>query len=320
MSFRYTHATSLDEALTVLAASGTLPVAGGSDLLPCYNDGILAPTEVVDVRQVPELHDVVLHADGSASIGAAVSIADLAEHGALGERFPLLRDACASVGTPALRNQGSLGGNLAQRHHCWYFRRGVGCFKRGGTHCAAVDGEHQYHGIVADGTCRAVHPSDPAVALEVLDASIQVARAGSAMRSLSLEQFYDGAATDPRREAQLDAGDLIVAVHLPAASAGGTQHWEKLMQRGAWDFALASCAAQRRRDGSVRMALGGVALHPWRVALSVEEDVAVGGLDDESVDALAERALYDAVPLAHNGFKVAMAQALLRRAMRAIAS
>lgn len=320
MTFRYTHAASLEAALDALATVGTLPVAGGSDLLPCVNDGIVAPQQVVDVRRVPELGDIVLHADGGATIGAAVRIADLAEHAALAERFPLLRDACASVATPALRNQGTLGGNLAQRHHCWYFRRGVGCFKRGGTECAAVDGEHQYHGIIADGSCRAVHPSDPAVALDVLDARVQVARAGAAVRTLSLEQLYAGASRDAAREAQLDAGDLIVAIQLPAESAGGTQHWEKLMQRGAWDFALVSCAAQRRLDGSVRMALGGVALHPWRVALSVEEDVAVGGLDDESMDALAERALYDAEPLAQNGYKVDMAQALLRRAMRVIAS
>ena len=109
-----------------------------------------------------------------------------------------------------------------------------------------------------------------------------------------------------------------MAVELPAAAAGGTQHWEKVMQRAAWDFALISCAAARRTDGSVRIALGGVGAGPWRVALSVEEDVASGGLDEDSLDALAERALYDTEPLANNGYKVAMARAVLRLAMRAL--
>ena len=102
------------------------------------------------------------------------------------------------------------------------------------------------------------------------------------------------------------------------AAADGAQHWEKLMQRGAWDFALVACAAARRTDGSVRMAMGGVGLGPWRVPSSIEEDVSSGGLDPESIDALAERALYDAEPLAKNAYKVEMARALLRRAVVAI--
>lgn len=318
MTFTYRRAASLSEALAALGEPGTHAVAGGTDLLPCADEGILAPRQVIDVRGLPDARSILLHEDGGATIGAAVTIAELAEHAAIRDRFPVLAQACASVGTPALRNMGTIGGNLAQRHHCWYFRRGVGCFKRGGTQCAAVEGEHQYHGIVADGTCRAVHPSDPAVALEVLDATVQLAHASAPARSLTIAQIYAGAASDPSREAQIDAGELIVSIHVPAAAAHGTQFWEKLMQRGAWDFALVSCAAHRRADGSVRMALGGVALAPWRIALSVEEDVAVGGLDEESMDALAERAMYDVAPLAHNGYKVELAQALLRRAMRAV--
>lgn len=318
MSFTYRQVSSLSEALTALGEPGTHAVAGGTDLLPCVDEGILTPQRVIDVRSLPDARNILLHEDGSATIGSAVTIAELAEHAAIRDRFPALAEACASVGTPALRNMGTIGGNLAQRHHCWYFRRGVGCFKRGGTQCAAVEGEHQYHGIVAAGTCRAVHPSDPAVALEALDATVQLAHAASAARSLTIAQLYAGAAADPMREAQLNAGDLVVSIHIPAGAAHGTQYWEKLMQRGAWDFALVSCAAHRRSDGSVRMALGGVALAPWRIALSVEEDVAVGGLDEESMDALAERAMYDVEPLANNGYKIELAQALLRRAMRAV--
>jgi xanthine dehydrogenase YagS FAD-binding subunit len=98
------------------------------------------------------------------------------------------------------------------------------------------------------------------------------------------------------------------------------QFYEKLMQRGAWDFATVSLAAHRRADGAVRMALGGVSLGPCRVSSSVEEDVATGGLDEDSMDALAERAMYDAKPLEHNGYKVWQAQALLRRAMKRLDS
>lgn len=318
MSFAYDHATALADALRALAEPGTVPVAGGSDLVPLVDEGILAPERVLDIRALPGAREITLHADGSATLGAAASIAELAAHEGLRERFPLLAEAAASVGTPALRHMGTLGGNLVQRHHCWYFRRGVGCFKRGGTQCAAVDGEHQYHGIVADGTCRAVHPSDPAVALEVLDAELIVAAHHADERRVRIAELYAGASNNPAREVTLAHGELIVAVQLPAAAAGGRQHWEKVMQRGAWDFALVSCAAARRADGAVRMALGGVALAPWRIALSVEEDVASGGLDEDSLDALAERAMYDTEPLSGNGYKVQMAQAVLKRAMRAL--
>lgn len=318
MSFDYTHATSLDETLRLLQTAGTVPVAGGTDLVPCVDEGILTPTRVVDVRALLGARSVTLHADGSATLGHAVTIAELGEHAGLRERYPVLADAALSVGTPALRNQGTLGGNLVQRHHCWYFRRGVHCFKRGGTQCAAVDGEHEYHGIVADGTCRAAHPSDPAVALEVLGAEVEIARAGGTTRRVGVAALYSGAANDANREAQIGADELIVAVHLPAAAQGGAQYWEKVMQRGAWDFALVSVAAHRRRDGGVRLALGGVALGPWPISERVEEDVAAGGLDDDSITALAERAMYDARPLKNNGYKVEMAEAVLRRAIRAV--
>ena len=318
MSFSYHTATSHDDALTALSEPGTHVVAGGTDLVPCVDEGIYAPIRVVDVRGLPGMRDITLHADGSATIGAAVTINEIAEHAGLRERFPMLCDAAHAVGTPALRNMGTLGGNLIQRHNCWYFRRGVECFKRGGTQCAAVDGEHQYHGIVNDGTCRAAHPSDPAVALEALGAEIEIARANSKPRRVGIAELYVGAANDAEKDAQIVQGELVVAVHLPSESAGGTQSWEKVMQRGAWDYALVSCAAQRRTDGTVRIALGGVALGPWRISDRVEEDISAGGLDEDSIGALAERAVYDVEPLANNAYKVELAEAVLRRAMRAI--
>lgn len=318
MTFAYHRASDLRDALARLSDARTLPVAGGTDLVPCTEEGILAPSTVVDVRRIPELQGISRATDGAWRLGAAVTIRELAEHAEIRAQFPVLADACASVGTPALRNSGTLGGNLVQRHHCWYFRRGVGCFKRGGSQCAAVDGEHQYHGILADGTCRAVHPSDPAVALLALDATVIVAKQDASERRLSMAALFEGAANDAEKEAQLAAGELIVAVELPTAAAGGKQYWEKVMQRGAWDFALVSCAAQRRSDGTVRIAMGGLALGPWRLPLSIEEDVASGGLDEDSMDALAERAFYDMEPLANNGYKREMAQACLKRGMAAI--
>lgn len=311
--FSYHRPESLHAALAELADPRALPVAGGTDLLPCVEEGLAAPGRVVDVRALPELAGIGRTAEGGIRIGAGVRIAELASNAVVRTEARVLADAASSVGSPALRNMGTLGGNLAQRQHCWYLRRGVHCFKNGGTACAAVEGEHAYHAILTTGTCHAVHPSDPAVALEALDASVVTSR-----RRLGIAEFFRGAASNATSEHVLLPGELILAVEVPAAACGGAQHWEKVIQRGAFDFALVSCAAVRRVDGTVRMSLGGVAAGPWRLPLSVEEDVASGGLDDESLDALAERALYDAQPLPGTAYKIWIAQAILRRAMRAI--
>lgn len=318
MTFSYHIASDLRDALARVANPRALPVAGGTDLVPCSEEGILAPTEVVDIRRIAELRGITATKDGGLRIGAAVTISELSEHAEVRAKFAVLAESCESVGTPALRNSGTLGGNLVQRNHCWYFRRGVGCFKRGGSQCAAVDGEHQYHGILADGTCRAVHPSDPAVALLALDAQVIIAKQGAAERRVGIAELFDGASNDPHKEAQINEGELIVAVEIPAAAAAGAQHWEKVMQRGAWDFAIVSCAAVKRVDGTVRMAMGGLSLGPWRVPVSIEEDVASGSIDEDSMDALAERAFYDMSPLANNAYKVEIGQGVLKRAMAAL--
>ena len=137
---------------------------------------------------------------------------------------------------------------------------------------------------------------------------------------VDIETLFANAANDPHKEAQLAPDELIVAVHLSAESAGGRQHWEKVMQRGAWDFALVSVAGCRREDGSVRMAMGGLGLAPWRVPDSIEEDVGSGGLDEDSIDALVERAFYDVEPLPNNEYKRTMGQGVLKRAIGALAN
>jgi xanthine dehydrogenase YagS FAD-binding subunit len=318
MTFDYRRPPSLPAALDALAAPDAMAIGGGTDLLVLAEEGLVAPATVVDLRAIPGITDIERRGDGSVRIGAGARIAEIAAHPDLLAHLPLLARAAGAVGTPALREMGTLGGNLAQRIRCWYFRRGVTCFKHGGDSCAAVDGENVYHAILPSGTCHAPHPSDPAVALEVLDAHVEVAAPGGATRRLALASLYEGAAVNARSEVTLAPGELITAVEIPAAASGGVQHWEKVMQRGAWDFALVSCAAARRSDGTVRIALGGVAAGPWRAPLSIEEDIASGGLDEESLDALAERAMYDAEPLAQNGYKVPMARAVLRRAFRAL--
>ena len=313
--FTYHRAESATDAVRALNAPSAAALGGGTDLLVAMKEEIARPDVLVDLRRLPGARDIALHNDGSARIGCAVRLSELAAHAGIADRFAALAQAAAAVGTPQLRTMGTIGGNLAQRPRCWYFRSGLPCFKNGGTDCLAERGENHYHALFTDGTCHAVHPSDPLVALTVLEATVEITGLAGA-RILSLDALFSRAAHDARSELTLAPGDYISAVLLPASAGGGEQFYEKLMQRGAWDFATVSLAAHRRTDGAVRIALGGVSLGPCRVNSSVEEDVATGGLDDDSIDALAERVMYDARPLDHNGYKVWQAQALLRRAMR----
>ncbi len=276
--------------------------------------GLDAGASVVDLTRVRGLAGIETMPDGGVRIGGAVRLEDVALHDTIRDRYPALAQAAAAVGTPALRAMGTIGGNLGQRPRCWYLRSRIPCLKNGHAGCPARDGENQYHAIFETGPCRAAHPSDTAVALLALDASV-VARHASGTRRLSVAELYAPAATDAEHEMALGRREIIEAVELPASAAGGMQRFTKVMQRGAWDFATVSLAATRRGDGTVRLVLGGVAAAPWRVNPSVEEDVASGALDPESADALAARALYDAEPLSQNAYKVDQATALLRRAM-----
>jgi xanthine dehydrogenase YagS FAD-binding subunit len=198
-------------------------------------------------------------------------------------------------------------------------RRGISCYKSGGDSCPAKDGENQYHAILDGGPCYIVHPSDPAVALTALDAVVEIV-GGTATRRVPIAEFYVLPTERLDRETVLAAGEYVGAIEIPASSANGVQKYTKLMQRGAWDFALVSCAATRRVSGDIRIVLGGVAPRPWRVPESLEEDVAAGGLEEDTIAIVAERALYDAKPLGSNAYKVKLAETLIRRSIAELLS
>jgi len=335
--FSYARATSIDDADRRLAEPGAVALGGGTDLMVCIREALARPRTLVDLTRIPEGRGITRLDDGGLRIGGAVRVAQLARDPQVRERFPALAEACESVGTPALRTMGTIAGNLCQRPRCWYFRSGVSCHKSGGSSCpaAAESGENQYLAILGGGPCYIVHPSDVAVALTALEAEVEVrggasgagdaggvsgaSAAAESVRRVSIADFYVLPRERMDHETVLGAGEYVSAIEIPGSSAGGVQFYEKVMQRAGWDFALVSLAAARREDGTVRLVLGGVAPKPWRVASSVEEDVASGGLSEDDIATLAERALYDARPLSRNGYKVGVAAGVLRRGIARVA-
>ena len=310
--FAYHPARSLDDAVARLGEPGAMPLGGGTDLLVLLEEGLARPERLVDLRRLPGARGIERLADGTIRLGAAARIDDVARSPLVRETLPALAEACEAVGTPALRAMGTLGGNLCQRPRCWYFRRAIPCLKNGGAACPAAEGENQYHAILDGGPCFIVHPSDPAVALTALEAVVEIAGGPMGSRRVPIAGFYLLPAESLDAETVLAPGEFGAAVEVPPGAAGA-QRYHKVMQREAWDFALVSLAAARRENGDVRLVLGGVAPRPYRVNVSVEEDVASGSLDAEDVATLAERALYDARPLARNAYKLEIAAALLRR-------
>ena len=317
--FTYHRADTIDDALARIAEPRHVPIGGGTDLLVTIAERLTDPVAVVDVRALAGMLGIASLADGGLHIGASVRLADIASHDLVRTRFLALAIACEQVGTPAIREMATLGGNLCQRPRCWYFRRNIPCLKNGGSGCPAREGENQYLAILEGDPCFMVHPSDPAVALVALDATIEIASA-SGRREVLASEFFVLPRRRLDRENVLENGELVLGIRLPGAAAGGLQRYVKLMQRDAWDFALASIAAVRRVDGEVRLVLGGVAPRPYRIYTSVEEEATSGGLDEETIAGLAERALLDAAPLSKNGYKVTMAATLLRDAIRELAA
>ncbi len=316
--FVYRRATSVEDAARQLGEPGAVPLGGGTDLLVAIAEEISRPDLLVDLRDIAGSDEIRRLSNGGLHVGASARIADIAASSLIREHFPALAQACDVVGTPALRHMGTLGGSLCQRPRCWYFRRAIPCLKNGGETCPAVEGENQYLAILDNGPCHIVHPSDPAVALTALDALVEISSIRG-QRSIPIAEFYVLPRQRLDHETILENGEFVSGVVLPAEAAGGGQHYHKLMQRDAWDFALVSIAGCKRANGDVRIVLGGVAPRPWRVSSSVEEDVASGGLDEDTIATLADRALYDAKPLSKNGYKVELAASLLRQVIAELA-
>jgi xanthine dehydrogenase YagS FAD-binding subunit len=187
--FAYHAATSLADAVAQLSNAGAMPLGGGTDLLVLVGEGLAEPHTLVDLRRLPDARRVVEHSDGTVRIGAGARVSEVARSAMVRERFPALALACEAVGTPALRNMGTIGGNVCQRPRCWYFRRNIHCHKNGGDSCPAVDGENQYLAILGGGPCYIVHPSDPAVALTALEARVEVTAGGGRTRLVDIAEF-----------------------------------------------------------------------------------------------------------------------------------
>ena len=324
--FQYAEPQTLSAAVTLLTAEeagDARIIAGGSDLLDEVKEGIIAPGRVVSLAAVPGLAGIAA-TDGGLSLGAMTTIAALAAHPVIQDSYTALAEAAAGLATPQIRNVGTLGGNLNQRPRCWYYRHPlIPCLKKGGDRCYALPGNTKYLCVTGGDRCYIVHPSDTAVALSVFDAQVEIA-GSEGSRRLPIGDFFISPAVDVTKETVLQAGEILTQVTLPppdvlgAAGQPPRSLYLKAREREAGDFALVSVAARLAvADGVIQqaaVALGGVAPIPYRAG-AVEEYL--HGKAAAEVDAAyaGTLALPDARPMTNNGYKVIMANNLVKQAV-----
>jgi xanthine dehydrogenase YagS FAD-binding subunit len=295
-------------------------IAGGTDLLGEMKDNLASPARLVSIRHLAELQGVRASGNGL-RIGAATLLADIVEHPMVQERTPLLAMAAGKIGTPQIRNMGTIGGNLCQRPRCWYYRNNFPCYKHGGNTCFSAAGENDYHAILQGGPSFIVHPSDAAPALVALGATARISN-GSRERTVPMDKFFVTPREDVRRENVLLPNEILAAIDVPHAPAGSKAIYIKEMVREVWDFALCSVAAMVTvKDGIVtdaRIVLGGVAPIPYRAA---KAEAALTGkpLNEASAAAAGVAAVDGARPLAKNAYKVPLTQAVVKRALLSLA-
>ncbi|MER2267098.1 FAD binding domain-containing protein [Methylobacterium oxalidis] len=326
--FDYIRAGSVAEAVAAGAAPGAAYLAAGTNLLDLMKGGLATPATLVDVTRIPGLSAIEFLPDGSTRIGALVRNSDLAHDPGFAARYPAVAEALLAGASAQLRNAATTAGNLMQRTRCPYFYDPASaCNKReAGAGCAAVGGATRLHAVLGfSESCIAVHPSDLCVPLAALGAEVEIeGPAGS--RTVSLTAFHSLPGDAPERDTVLEPGELIVAVRLPPEAAGFAAHarYLKVRERTSYAFALVSAAAMLRLDGGriaeARLALGGLALKPWR-AEAAERLLAGRAPDAAAFREAAEAALEGARPSGEaTAFKIELARRIAVRALeRALA-
>jgi len=320
--FDYVRPATVRDAVAAASEPGAAYLAAGTNLLDLMKGGVARPSRLVDISHLPGLDRIEALSDGGVRIGALVRNADLAHDRTFARRFPAVAEALLSGASAQLRNAATVGGNLLQRTRCAYFYDAAGaCNKRDpGSGCDARGGDNRLHAVMGwSESCIATHPSDFCVPLVALDAVVEIeGKAGR--RDIPLEMFHRLPGDAPERESELTPGEMIVAVRLPAAAARFAAHarYLKVRERTSYAFAVVSAAAALRVEGDTiadaRLALGGVAMKPWR-AREAELILANAHADAALFHRAAEAALANAKPSGDNSFKIELARRIVVRAL-----
>ena len=315
--FDWVDAMSIEDAVSQLSQSkNVLLKAGGVDVMDRLKEDLVSPDRIVNLHTIPSLGKVEKDPSGSMRIGTLVTLSQLDTHTDVRRIYPALSDSAGHAATPNIRNVATIGGNLLQRPRCWYFRaHDVHCLKKGGGHCYAQDGENDYHAIFNNRVCAIVHPSATATALVALGASIDLV-SPRGTRNVPLEKFFTH--EDIHKENSLMPDELLTYVNIPAQPAGSVNAYIKQGEKESQDWPIAEVAVNLEMSGSTvksaHIILGAAAAIPYR---SKAAEAAITGktLNEENARVAAKASMVHAEPMAHNGFKVPVFEAIVRRTL-----
>jgi xanthine dehydrogenase YagS FAD-binding subunit len=295
-------------------------VGGGQDTYGWLKDRAKSVDALIDLSGIEQLRGIRETADG-VEIGALTTLTEIVNNELLKNRYSLLTEAASVVASPQIRNIGTLGGNVSQDVRCWYYRRGLSCYRAGGNLCYADTPQamNREHALFDTSRCVAAGASDTSSALVALDASM-VIRNSSGEQVVSAEEFFVGPANDIENTTILRPGDILTSVRVPNSWSGAIFYWEKVADRNVWDFSLVNIAAAFKiSNGNIsdsRIVAGAVQTTPRRLT-NIENAIQGQPKSEQTAQSVAQLATEGARPLAHNGYKVPLMQNLVKRAISA---
>jgi xanthine dehydrogenase YagS FAD-binding subunit len=316
-AFAYINPTNEKDALAALSTQieQSMPIGGGQDLLARMKDYVTQPDRIVNVKVA--LESTVTPLNGGLRIGAAMRMVDVAEHPQIAQMYPAISAAAIEVGTPQIRNQATVGGNLNQRPRCWYYRNEeFVCFKKGGNQCFSPAGENQFHAILGGGPSYIVHPSSLAVPSVAYGATFRLA-GPKGERMVAAADYFTLPRQSLRMENVLAPDELLTHVILPAPGGVRSGHYE-VRYKESHDWPIAFATVLLTMNGatvqSARVVMGAVAPIPWR-SPAAEQALAGKTINEETAAGAADAALKDARPLSQNAYKVDVAKVAVKRAI-----
>ena len=329
--FSWYEATSLEDALSKVNStasdilgkapdsSSVIFKAGGIDLLDLMKEGLVNPSTIVSIKKIPGLDKLGYKEQDGLKIGANVTLEELENNDIIKEKYLALHQAVAHAGTAQLRNSATLGGNLAQRTRCWYFRSiDHQCYRKGSGTCYAQEGENEFHAIMNNKTCASVHSSSVATALMAFNATVEIAGSNGKTRSVDMEKFFVHPDTDSRTENVLASNELITGITIPAVKETVKSYYIKQGARESHDWAIADVAVVMEMSGgqckSAEVVLGAAAPVPVK-AVDAAKTLKGNAINESLAASAGDASMNGATPLANNAYKVAIFKSIVKRAI-----
>ena len=322
--FKYTTAQDAASAIQMVSENTNARfLAGGTNLLDLMKEDIERPEQIIDISRLSLTQIKAISGNaGGVSIGALGRNTDAANHPLIRQQYPLLTQAILAGASGQIRNMATNGGNLLQRTRCPYFYDvAMPCNKREpGSGCGALEGINRMHAIFGwSEKCVAVYPSDMAVALAALDATVKVKNAAGTERAIAFADFHRLPGDMPEKDTTLNQGEMITAIEIPKNNFADKSYYLKVRDRSSYAFALVSVAAGLELSGNkitkARIAMGGVAHKPWR-ALKAEELLIGKEATEANFKLAADAEMAEAKPLEYNKFKVELGNRSIVRALQ----